>query len=66
MSVGLSAYARQRDVAVALTKGSLRHNFINTNQEKLFAILIARSLGLVGSKYAGIVKFSKSEVELED
>ncbi len=66
MGVGLSAYARQRDIVLSLAKSSLRHNFVNTNQEKLFAILIARSMGIVGSKYAGIVKFSKSELDLED
>jgi hypothetical protein len=66
LSVGLSASAKQRDIALDLTTQSFRHNFVNTSQKKLFNILIARSLGFVGPKYAGIVKLSSSEIEIED
>jgi hypothetical protein len=66
MSVSVTAYAKQRDLKLELLKGDLWHTFMSAGQEKLFKILVAKSLGQVGSKYAGIVKLSHSEVEIED
>jgi hypothetical protein len=65
-SVGISASAKQCDIVLELTKGNLLHTFLNVSQEKLFKILVAKSLGLEGNKYAGIVKLSRSEITLED
>ena len=64
--VELSAYAKQRDLSLKLSKNSLKQRFLNYNQERLFGILVAQSFGLVGPKYAGIVRLSMSEVILED
>jgi hypothetical protein len=66
MSVGVTAYARQRDMTLELTKGTFWQTYVNAGQEKLFKILVAKSLGLSGNKYAGIVKLSRSELEIED
>ncbi|MBR0895782.1 hypothetical protein JQ616_12535 [Bradyrhizobium tropiciagri] len=66
MSVGLLAYAKQRDLKLELIKGHLWHTFMSAGQEKLFKILVAKSLGQMGSKYAGIVKLSHSEIDVED
>jgi hypothetical protein len=65
-SVGVTAYAKQRDITLELTKGNLWQTFVNTSQEKLFKILVAKSLGVAGNPYAGIVKLSRSETEIED
>ncbi|MGC0325025.1 hypothetical protein ABIG06_005654 [Bradyrhizobium sp. USDA 326] len=66
MSVGVSAYAKQRDLHLELVKGDLWQTFMSKSQEKLFKILVAKSLGQAGSKYAGIVKLSYSEIEIEE
>ena len=64
--VVLEAYAKQRDMKLQIESGPLLQTFITVGQEKLFKILVARSLGLVGNKYAGVVKLSRSELEVED
>jgi hypothetical protein len=66
MSVSVTAYAKQRDLKLELLKGDLWQTFMSPGQQKLFKILVAKSLGQVGSEYAGIVKLSHSETEIED
>jgi hypothetical protein len=66
MSVGMTAVARQRDMTLQLTTGNLWQTYVNTSQEKLFKILVAKSLGSAGDTYAGLIKLSKSEIDVED
>ena len=65
-SVALTAYVRQRDVALTTAKGAFLHKFVNPSQEKLFNIFVVKSLGITGGKYAGIVKLSCSEIDIEN
>jgi hypothetical protein len=64
-SVGLTAYAKQRDLKLDISRASV-WQVLGLNQEKLFSIFVAKSLGQVGSKYSGVVKLSHSEIEVED
>jgi hypothetical protein len=64
-SVGLTAYAKQRDLKLDISKATVWQT-IGLNQEKLFSIFVAKSLGPAGSKYSGLVKLSHSEIEVED
>jgi hypothetical protein len=65
MSVNITAVARQRDMTLELTKGNLWQTYVNTSHEKLFKILVAKSLGRAGSEYAGLIKLSRSETDIE-
>jgi hypothetical protein len=66
MTVSISAFARQRDMTLEITNGSLWQTYVNTSQEKLFKILVAKSLGQAGGPYAGLVKLSRSETDIEN
>ena len=66
VAVTLTAFVKQRDVKLTTRKGKLLQNFMSPNQEKLFNIFVKRSLGMSGGKYAGIVKLSRSEIEIEN
>lgn len=64
-SVGLTAYAKQRDLKLDISKATV-WQAVSLNQEKLFSIFVAKSLGQTGPKYSGLVKLSHSEIEVED
>jgi hypothetical protein len=66
LSVGMTAFAKQKEMTLELKKGKLLHTFLTVGQEKLFKILVAKSLGLEGNPYAGIVRLSRSEFDIED
>jgi hypothetical protein len=66
MSVGVTAVAKQRDMMLELTKGNLWQTYVNTSHEKLFKILLAKSLCPAGNTYSGLIKLSRSETDIEN
>lgn len=65
-NVGVTAYVKQRDMKLGVSKGTVWQTYVSVSQEKLFNIFVAKSLGQMRAKYSGVVKLSHSETDVED
>lgn len=65
-SVQLDAIVKQRDVIFRPQKKKRLISFLNPTQEKMMQILIAKALSGTKSKFNGLIKFSRSELEIEE
>jgi hypothetical protein len=64
-SVSLTAYAKQRDLLLNLTRNGAKFSFLSNNHAKMLKILIGKALSTSGTEYGGIITFSTSEEEVE-
>jgi hypothetical protein len=62
----LTAYVKQKDTLLHLTKGGSPFAFPSHNHAKMLKILIAKALAASGTQYDGIITFSSAGVEIED